>query len=100
MASKLIILPQAQIEIDKAIAWYESQQIGLGKTFFNYLDGYFNILRDGSFLFALKRKPAFRELPLKKFPFIIIYEVTQTETLIYSVFNTLQNPNIKDALIS
>jgi len=95
MVSKLTILPNAQIEIDHAIAWYESQQIGLGKEFFDYLDGYFNILREGEFLFAIKRVPAFRELPLKKFPFVIIYEVTPAETLVYSVFNTLQNPKKK-----
>jgi len=95
MASKLTILPHAQIEIDHAITWYESQQTGLGKEFFDYLDGYFNILREGNFLFAIKRNPAFRELPLKKFPFIIIYEVTQTETIVYSVFNTQQSPKKK-----
>lgn len=40
MGSKLIIEPDAQIEIYDAIDWYESKQIGLGEEFINYLEGY------------------------------------------------------------
>ncbi len=35
MGSKLIIEPEAQIEIEDAIAWYEMKQLGLGTEFFN-----------------------------------------------------------------
>ncbi len=94
MASKLLLTiePEAQQEIYEAIDWYESQQLGLGKEFFNYLDGYFQTLKEGNAQFPIKRKPVFRELALKRFPFVIIYEHTQTELFIYSVFNTHQDP--------
>ena len=69
MGSKLIIEPEAIIEIENAIDWYESKQVGLGKTFFNYLDGYFETLRNEKVLFEIKRKLVFRELPLNKFPY-------------------------------
>ena len=95
MGSKLIIEPEAQEEIDKAIEWYESKQIGLGADFFNYLDGYFQTLKNGKALFEIKRKPVFRELPLKRFPFVIIYEEFQNQIIVYSVFNTFQNPDKK-----
>jgi hypothetical protein len=48
---------------------------GLGKEFFVYLKGYFKILKTNPELFPLKKEPYFRELSLKKFPFVIIYEV-------------------------
>lgn len=95
MGSKLIIEPDAQAEIDKAIEWYESKQIGLGLDFFNYLDGYFQTLKNGKALFELKRKPVFRELPLKRFPYIIIYEEFRNQIIVYSVFNTSQDPSKK-----
>ena len=95
MGSKLIIELEAQIEIDKAIKWYESKQIGLGADFFNYLDGYFQTLKNGEALFEIKRKPVFRELPLKRFPYIIIYEEYQNQVIVYSVFNTFQDQNKK-----
>ncbi|WP_142785692.1 type II toxin-antitoxin system RelE/ParE family toxin [Changchengzhania lutea] len=92
MASKLTIEPEAQIEIEEAIDWYESKQTGLGEEFYNYLDGYFKTLKEATSLFPIKRKPVFRELPLKRFPYVIIYEHTESEIFVYSVFNTHQDP--------
>ena len=95
MAFKLTIEPEAQIEIEAAIEWYESKQLGLGKEFYNYLDGYFETLKEATALFPIKHKPVFRELALKRFPFVIIYEHTESEIFVYSVFNTYQNPTKK-----
>lgn len=95
---KLILDPAAQIEIFKAVDWYESAREGLGKEFYNYLDGYFKTLCEGNVLFPVKRKPAYRELPLKRFPFVIIYEQTAKEIYVFSVFNTHQSPNKKTDL--
>jgi len=92
MASKLTIEPEALIEIENAIDWYESKQTGLGKDFYNYLDGYFKTLIEATALFPIKRKPVFRELALKRFPYVIIYEYTKDQIFVYSVFNTHQNP--------
>lgn len=95
MGSKLIIEPEAQKEIIEAIEWYESKRIGLGGEFFNYLDGYFQTLKSSNASFEIKRKPVFRELPLKRFPYVIIYEELDNQIVVYSVFNTLQNPSKK-----
>ena len=92
MASKLIIEFEAQKEISEAIEWYESKQAGLGEDFFNYLDGYFKTLKNGKAAFEIKRKPVFRELPLKRFPYILIYEKYKDHIIVYSVFNTFQDP--------
>jgi len=94
MVSKpmLTIDPEAQIEIDEAIEWYETAREGLGFEFYKYLDGYFKTLQQNKVYFQIKRKPIFRELPLKKFPFVIIYEHNYEEIYIYSVFNTRKNP--------
>ena len=97
MVSKptLIIEPEAQIEIDNAIEWYEKAKEGLGVEFFNYLDGYLKTLRQNKALFEIKRKPVFRELALKRFPHVIIYEYTKNKIYIYSVFHTKQDPSKK-----
>jgi len=42
--------------------------------------------------FEIKRKPVFRELALKRFPYVIIYEHTEEDIYVYSVFNTYQSP--------
>ncbi|WP_303315531.1 type II toxin-antitoxin system RelE/ParE family toxin [Flavivirga abyssicola] len=92
MGSKLIVEPDAQIEIYDAIDWYESKQTGLGEEFYNYLEGYFETLRNGNANFPIKRKPVFRELPLKRFPYVIIYTKEKDAIYVYSVFNAHQHP--------
>ncbi|HUH26665.1 type II toxin-antitoxin system RelE/ParE family toxin [Gelidibacter sp.] len=95
MEYKIIILPLAQKEIDNALVWYESKQKGLGADFLTYLGGYFLAIRQGFAIYQVKRKPYFRELPLKRFPFVIIYEINGDEIIIFSVFNVHQDPNKK-----
>jgi hypothetical protein len=92
MGSKLVIDPAAQTEIYDAIDWYESQQLGLGEEFYNYLQGYFETLKNRNVNFSIKRKPVYRELPLKRFPYVIIYEKIKNTVIVYSVFNTHQHP--------
>ncbi|QHI35188.1 hypothetical protein IMCC3317_05340 [Kordia antarctica] len=92
---KLTLDVEAQIEIEKAIEYYETLQEGLGREFYYYLEGYFKTLQLGNVFFQIKRKPVFRELALKRFPYVIIYEHIEDEIYIYSVFNTQQNPKKK-----
>lgn len=95
MAYKLIIEPDAQLEIDEAVAWYESKQKELGNEFLDYLEGYFKTLETGKSFFSIKKKPSYRELPLKRFRYVIIYEALEKSIVVYSVFNTHQDPPIK-----
>jgi hypothetical protein len=95
MVFKLTILKLAEIEIKESIEFYESRRAGLGKKYLIYLKGYFKILKTNPELFEIKRSPYYRELPLKKFPFVIIYEIYQEEILIHSIFHTSKNPTKK-----
>jgi len=95
MGFKIVFEPSVYNEIEDAISYYESKQFELGEEFFNYLEGYFKTLENQKVLFEIKRKPVFRELPLKRFLFIIIYEILKNQVIIYSVFNTFQNPTKK-----
>ncbi|MEO8234570.1 MAG: type II toxin-antitoxin system RelE/ParE family toxin [Flavobacterium sp.] len=92
MAFKIQILKLAEIEIDNAIAFFENRRKGLGKNFLIYLKGYFKILETNPELFQIKKQPYFRELPLVKFPFVIIYEIYNNEILIHSIFHTSRDP--------
>lgn len=95
MAFNLLIRPEAEDEINDAIDWYESKQVGLGFDFLMHLQGYFEILKTEIPIFQIKRKPSYRELPLVRFPYVIIYEVIDNTIIIYSIFNTNQDPNRK-----
>jgi plasmid stabilization system protein ParE len=95
MVFKIVISRLAESEIEKTIEFYESKRKGLGKQFLDYFKGYLKILKTNPELFPIKKTPFYRELTLKKFPFVIIYEVFQDEVIIYSVFHTSRNPTKK-----
>lgn len=92
MAIDFIIKEEADFEILQAFDYYESKKVTLGLEFLDYLEDYFETLKTEISFFELKRKPSYRELPLKKFPYIIIYSVNEAAIIIYSVFNTNQDP--------
>jgi hypothetical protein len=75
MVFKIVISRLAESEIEKSIEFYESRRKGLGKQFLDYFKGYLKILKANPELFSIKKTPFYRELPLKKFPFVIIYEI-------------------------
>ena len=91
MKFELVIKEEAQLEIIEAFLYYEDQKVGLGEFFLDHLDSYFNWIKHYPFHFSVKRKP-FREAVVKRFPYIIIFEVLENEVIVYSVFNTWQDP--------
>lgn len=95
MVFKIIISQLASLEITESIDFYESRQKGLGKQFINSLKSAFGILKSNPELFPIKRKSIYREMSLKKFPFIIIYEIIGNEVILYSIFHTSRSPDKK-----
>lgn len=94
MAYQFEIKEEANFEIIEAYRYYEAKQIGLGEQFLSHLDIYFERIKDNPQHFPQKRKP-YREAFIKRFPFLVVYEITKTTIIVYSVFNTWQNPTKK-----
>ncbi len=91
MTYELEIKAEANFEIIQSYLYYESKILGLGDKFENQLEEYFNRITKFPFHYEVKRKP-YREAFIKKFPFVIIYEVIDNKVVVYSVFNTNRNP--------
>lgn len=94
MKYELIIRDEAELEIIEASIYYETQQVGLGKRFLAHLQTYLDRIQTYPEHFSIKRKP-YREAFIKKFPYLIIYELTENKVIVFSVFNTWQNPEKK-----
>ncbi|QED38690.1 type II toxin-antitoxin system RelE/ParE family toxin [Antarcticibacterium arcticum] len=94
MIYKIKIIPKAKDEINEAYFYYESVKAGLGERFIKHLESYFIRITKTPEQFPLKRMP-YREAFIKKFPYLIIFEIRKTEIIVYSVFNTWQNPQKK-----
>jgi len=91
MAYSFEIKEEANFEIIEAYQYYHTKQEGLGEQFLSHLDLYFQRIAKNPKHFPEKRKP-YREAFVKRFPFLIIYEIIEEQVIIYSVFNTWQNP--------
>jgi hypothetical protein len=81
MSYKFIISEKFKLDISKSRKWYNEKQKGLGKKFYNEVK---------ISLQAIRKTPQFgirydqiRCLPLKKYPFMIHYEVDDSTSSIY-----------------
>ena len=94
MIYKIKIIPKAKVEISEAFFYYESVKAGLGERFIIHLESYFKRISKTPEQFPQKRIP-YREALIKKFPYLIIFEIRNTDIIVYSVFNTWQHPQKK-----
>ena len=84
--------PQAKIDIQDQIHFYNDRQKGLGKRFHNEVKSTFKIIRKNPF-YQIRYKDV-RCLPLKKFPAMVHYTLDENkkEITVRAVFNTSQSP--------
>ena len=94
MKYKLEIKEEANLEMIEAYLYYEEQQKGLGERFFAQVDVYMDRIQTNPEHFPCKRSP-YREAWIKKYPYLIIYEIVENKVIVYSVFNTWQHPEKK-----
>lgn len=76
-----------------AIDWYEQQRPGLGEEFWaDFDDACFHILcfPEGYSVKFLE----FRQCPLNRFPYVVVYEIIGNEIVVFSVFHTSRDPEV------
>lgn len=91
---KLTIKKEAQIEIDEAIFYYEERQNGLGNLFSEQVGLYLEEIQNNPEHYQIKQKN-YREAFIRRFPYVIVFEIIESEVIVYSVFHTSQNPTKK-----
>lgn len=90
----LILNEEARSEVIAAYQYYERARSGLGEIFINHLENCFDRIVSNPLQFPMKKSP-YREALVSKFPFLIIFELQEKDIIVYSVFNTLRNPENK-----
>jgi hypothetical protein len=94
MTYKLILKSQAHFDLAEAIEYYQSKRKGLGLKFLKCVQKFFGRIIKNPLHYPLKSNQ-FREAYIQKFPYVIIYEIVENEIVVFSVFNTHQNPQRK-----
>lgn len=95
MASfKLIILENAVSELEKAKEYYNQQIQELGVEFEEEIYSVLDLIKVNPLLFPIKFAHI-HEAVIKRFPFVINYEIDDSSVIILSIFHTKQNPKKK-----
>ena len=90
----LLLKPNA-IEMAKdAYQWYEERQTGLGDLFLAELENCYDKLEVWPTSYN-KIKKNFRQILLRKFPYVLVYEIINHDVVIYAVFHTSRSPRKK-----
>ena len=94
MVYKIEVRPLAALEIVEAYDWYELQSEGLGFSFLEELEAFYNSLLRNPANYSYFDKPV-KEGRIKRFPFTVVYEIFENFIVVYSVFMAKQNPDKK-----
>lgn len=91
MAFTVVIEKRALKDVQKAIDYYDGQLVGLGKKFNSVLDKHITAIATNPF-YQLRYKD-YRALPIKKYPYLILFYINETSGTVYitAIFHTKQH---------
>ncbi len=91
MAARLVLAPEAEVDLTGAYIWYEQQRPGLGEEFLSAADACMEGIRRHPEMHPLIHE-TFRRALLRRFPYTVFYEYEETTVTIYGVFHTSRDP--------
>ena len=94
MLNKIVFRDKALKELYQAYWWYEDRKEGLGELFFDEINSSLEVIKTKPEAFQIRYKK-FHQIPIKKFPYVILYKIYASEIVIQAVFHTSRNPKTK-----
>ena len=88
--TKLVIRPQAMLELDSAVRGYELEVRGLGRRFKRSMKATLRIIRRHPEAYALALE-SFRAAPVRRFPYVVLYDVDDAGVTVFAVFHTARD---------
>jgi plasmid stabilization system protein ParE len=87
----LIILPEAEQDVARAYIWYEEQEFGLGEEFLRCVDACIQFIRRNPEMYHVAHQ-SYRRAVVRRFPYVVFYEHSDTKVVVYAVFHCSQDP--------
>lgn len=103
MDFNVIIKAEAHHDSIEAFNYYELQLTGLGYRFLEELTACYRQLQEHPFHYGfIDEDPGkvFRDIRVKKFPYVVVFEISNDEVIVYAVFNIHRDPSRKIVKIS
>ena len=95
MPYDLVIKQEAVEDATEAYIYYQEKQTGLGERFLNALkEAYEKLQYHPQHYSYIDEDPGkiFRDIKLYKFPYVIVYEISTNEVIVYAVYCCYKNP--------
>ena len=94
MPYTLIVREEAVEEVKDAYLYYERIREGLGERFLSELrKRYSDIAEHPQSYGFIDSKKSIRDIKVMHFPYQVIYEIAENKVVVFSVFNSRQNPS-------
>jgi plasmid stabilization system protein ParE len=88
---RLTILPQAELDVSGAAAWYEERRTGLGDEFLDELDSILQRVIHDSMQFP-QIKNQIRRALLRRFPYSVYFQVSGESVELMAVLHQVRDP--------
>lgn len=82
------------MELEDACVYYNEQVLGLGYEFEEEIVVLLELIKENPLLFPVKFAHI-HEAVVKRFPFVINYEISEKQVIVSAIFHVKQNPTKK-----
>ena len=93
MPNPLIVEPEAELDLEHAVNWYDDQRPGLGQQFLECVEVVFDRIREMPELHAIVHRTA-RLTLVKRFPYAVCYIFDGEKVYVIAVFHGHRDPNV------
>ena len=87
----LLISEPASLELTEAVRWYEERRPGWGAKLFDAVSQIFDVIEQFPESGARRRTTA-RQLPVRGFPFLVVYRIRSDDVYVVAVAHTKRRP--------
>ena len=94
MVLKIVFRAKARKDVANAVTWYEARRSGLGEQFLLEMQRCLGSIAMNPARFP-SIHPSFRQAPMRRFPYVVVYRPLKNEVVIMRVFHTKQDPKKK-----
>ena len=91
MNYQVFISQEAELDLEDAYNWYESQNTGLGSEFIRAIDASLSIIQRNPFAYACIYRQARRKL-IRKFPYGLFYVIKDEMIVVVACFHVKRDP--------
>ena len=92
MSRRLTFRIQAEVDIDEALGWYETERAGLGIKFIRNLNLLLERVQEQPFQFPLVEQDVRRGM-VSRFPYGVFFTVDDDEVLVLAVLHLHRHPD-------